>query len=687
MIATLTSRPLILAAAVMLAAHSSAQTTAFDPVTALEQAVQLADIQNDPVGAKDFLEKLTGPEIPAKIREQAKARLAKMNPTIELNLGPGVKAFDGFVQYDNKKNPLDLPPKAAPLSQARAVLVRVDPNEVLTHVLKVRLNAMEPSAKEWLVSRGVVFDEGASAVFNTSTKSLVVKNKRSELDKVAAILDQLSRPAPERISSPVPQKLAKQLEQIIAKIDVKDAPAEAALKQISEQSSIAFHYKPGTSNASLTLQLKSVPASVAINYVAELANLEVSYHADGVHLGARGDSTPRPTAEARLTEAMNLLMTSGADDRSVLVDAAIDGMAKSLSPHGEYRSENDDRAFQTAMQHNLVGIGAMLGGGKVITIQQVVRGSPAERAGLTAGLEIADIDGRTPFALGSKLDKIVAAIRGAAGTTVTLRLKAPDGTLRTVEIVRETIPLDTPTVTPIGSTSTLWVKEVDGDTPVSKADLDKARSWWVDKNAGIAGVAIKALTPKLTAEVRAALETPELKEEPLRGLIIDLTFNGGGSLDEAVGVADLFLNNGVVVTSKYADKEDVKSATAGEMLAGVPIVVLVNGGTASGAEVIAAALQDHHRATIIGRRTYGKGEVMTLKTLKSGGSIKTPLAELLRASGKGLERREGMSEPDDWGVTPDIIAGEESLASDVPANRKLMVEAALAHFKTLDAKK
>lgn len=599
---TLTTRSLILLAAVTLAAYSSAQTPALDPVTALEQAVQLADIQNDPKGAKAFLEKLAGPEIPAKIRDQAKARLAKMNPTIDLNLGPGVKAFEGEIEYEKGKIKDLFVKKTDPPGQ--------DNGDGPSYTIfgQVKRQGKYPLIGEMTLADAIQAAGGLSAMANGTHGKLV----RREGDT--------------------------------SKFLVVDFTNDGATP-----------LKPGDSVI--------VP-----------------------------ESLPAAPATERLEEAMDLLMTSGANDRSVLVDAAIDGMAKSLSRRGEYLSKNQEAEFNRVMKNNLIGIGALLGREETaFVIKGIVKNGPAEKSGLVVGSEIMEVDGKTPFGLGGTLENLVAAIRGPSDTRVNLSLKEPDGKLRKVELERRTIELDEPNVRQIGAPSSLFVHHVKAEQPVSKKDIEAANSWWVDEASGIAGVRLSAIPTAVAEELRKVLAAPVFKDKPARGLIIDLRDNGGGSLEEAVGIVDLFVNDGVVVSVKSRDKTEMKAATPSEMLAGVPIVVLINEGTASGAEVIAAALQDFHRATVIGRRSLGVAEVMTLKHLKSGGSMKLPLSELLRPSGKGLDRQIGMTESDAWGVTPDVVVpgvgGRLPASTEITQDWQNMVNAALTHFKSLNAKK
>src|SRR5687767_5435665 len=153
-------------------------------------------------------------------------------------------------------------------------------------------------------------------------------------------------------------------------------------------------------------------------------------------------------------------------------------------------------------------------------------------------------------------------------------------------------------------------------------------------------------------EMETALK--DLQGRGLKALILDLRSNPGGGLAEAVNIADLFVENGTIVTVKGRASEKVYAAKAEGTFAGFPIALLVNRQTASAAEIIAACLQDHQRAVVVGERTYGQAIVRAVLPLKSGvGALKLPVSAYYRPSGKNVNRYPGAVDTDDWGVTPD----------------------------------
>jgi len=167
------------------------------------------------------------------------------------------------------------------------------------------------------------------------------------------------------------------------------------------------------------------------------------------------------------------------------------------------------------------------------------------------------------------------------------------------------------------------------------------------------------------AEMRAALE--DLKARGMKSLVLDLRNNPGGSLDEAIKVADLFLASGRILTVKGRDGEKTYDAKFENTFSGFPIVALVNRKTASAAEIIAGALQDHGRAVIVGERTFGQGIVRSLLPLKGGiGALKLPVAAYYRPSGRNVNRYPQSKETDEWGVLPnagcEIAMTDEELA-------------------------
>lgn len=281
-----------------------------------------------------------------------------------------------------------------------------------------------------------------------------------------------------------------------------------------------------------------------------------------------------------------------------------------------------------------------------------VAGSPAWRAGIAAGDRIVAIDGVATT--GMRLRDAVGALRGAAGTDVVLEVAPPAGDAsetrdergalvasRRLELRRETLRTET----------------LAGD----RRRADGSWDFFLEGEEGIALVRVggfSASTPddldRACAEIAAA--------GPPRALILDLRGNRGGLLAAAVEVCDRFLDDGVIVSTRRRDAEpdrfEVRRALPGALFDAVPMVVLVDGLTASSAEIVAACLQDHGRAVVIGSRTFGKGTVQSTVPLSDGRSaLRMTTAEYLRPSLANIHRHPHHDDADVWGVSPD--AGHE----------------------------
>jgi carboxyl-terminal processing protease len=239
--------------------------------------------------------------------------------------------------------------------------------------------------------------------------------------------------------------------------------------------------------------------------------------------------------------------------------------------------------------------------------------SPAQRADVLPGDRITSVDGLS--LRGERLGDLVQKLRGPAGTRVALHL-IRDDTGRDVELTREQIDLASISIT--------------------------------EPRAGILLLRVSLFHDRTAKEIREAISTALEKATPLRGLVLDLRGNPGGLLTSAVEVSDLFIDQGLIVrTAGRSDESHVSyAATSGDVIAGLPIGVLIDAGTASAAEVVAAALQDHERAVIFGTRSYGKGSVQTLFRVPGERGIKLTTARYFGPSGRSI---------DGIGVEPDVI--------------------------------
>jgi carboxyl-terminal processing protease len=242
----------------------------------------------------------------------------------------------------------------------------------------------------------------------------------------------------------------------------------------------------------------------------------------------------------------------------------------------------------------------------------------------------------------NQLATAVQLLRGPVGTAVTVGVKrAGSDDLHEIKLIRNTIRL--PSV--LG----------DHRKPDQKWDF------MMDDQRKVGYIRLTYIGKQSAEEMRAALD--DLEARGMKALILDLRNGPGGLLDGAVAISDLFVAAGRIVTVKGRGGETVYDAKPKGTLTGFPVALLVNRKTASAAEIVAACLQDHQRAVVIGERTFGQGIVRSLFQLKSGvGALKLPVAAYYRPSGKSMNRYPDSKDADDWGVTPD--AGYEITFTD-----------------------
>jgi carboxyl-terminal processing protease len=310
--------------------------------------------------------------------------------------------------------------------------------------------------------------------------------------------------------------------------------------------------------------------------------------------------------------------------RGQLEEAAVEGMVASLDPHSEFldAAAYDEMRVSTAGTYSGVGIEVTEeeGSGRIVVVAPI-EGSPADRAGVRAGDALLEVEGK-PVAPGS-LDQTIARMRGLAGSRVSIVIdrKGEPEPLR-FELERSEVHVRTVRAERLpGGYGYVRVSHFSDSTP---GDFDGA-----------------------IVELQAAAGA-----SPLRGLVLDLRDNPGGVLESAVSVADSFLDSGMIVRAdgRTPDARFEMDATPGDLLHGAPVVVLVDGGSASGAEIVAGALRDHGRATLMGERTYGKGSVQTVMPLRDGEALKLTTSRYFTPSGRSIQAR-GL-EPDVRVATP-----------------------------------
>jgi carboxyl-terminal processing protease len=331
----------------------------------------------------------------------------------------------------------------------------------------------------------------------------------------------------------------------------------------------------------------------------------------------------------------------------VLEQAAVEGMVESLDPHSTFldAAEFDEMQVSTAGSYSGVGIEVAEQDGKVLVVAPI-EGSPAEHAGVKTGDVLLEVDGQAvePGAL----DQAIERMRGHAGSSVHLVL-ARDGEPEPLEfeLQRSEVHVHTVRAEPLpGRYGYVRITHFSDSTP---GDFDAA-----------------------------VLALQSASQAPLRGLVLDLRDNPGGVLESAVGVADSFLDSGIIVRAdgRTSEARFEMDATEGDLLAGAPVVVLVDRGSASGAEIVAGALRDHGRATLMGERTFGKGSVQTVMPLSNGEALKLTTSRYYTPSGRSIQER---------GLEPDVkiaaLAHESPHAFDRNPGSDPAVRSALQYLR------
>jgi len=303
-------------------------------------------------------------------------------------------------------------------------------------------------------------------------------------------------------------------------------------------------------------------------------------------------------------------------DEKKLVQNAINGMLTSLDPHSSYMDAEAAKDMRVSTKGEFGGLGIEVTmDNDVIKVIAPIDDTPAAKAGVLAGDLIVKIDGDD--IRGQSLTDAVDKMRGEAGTSIKLTLvrKGADK--------------------PIELTVTRAVIKV------------KAVRYRVEKDVGY--VRVIQFTEQTYDDLKKAIADIQSKvpDNKLKGYVLDLRLNPGGLLDQAVSVSDAFLDKGEIVSTRGRDPQDVMrfDAHPGDLTHGKPIVVLVNGGSASAAEIVAGALQDHRRATVLGTQSFGKGSVQTIIPLGENGALRLTTALYYTPAGRSIQGK---------GITPDI---------------------------------
>ncbi|MGD9125928.1 MAG: S41 family peptidase [Planctomycetia bacterium] len=320
--------------------------------------------------------------------------------------------------------------------------------------------------------------------------------------------------------------------------------------------------------------------------------------------------------------------------RRELIEAAIEGVLRKLDdPYSTYINPEKLSDFCSAIEHEFGGIGIRVGmeNGQLTVISPMVN-TPAQKAGILAGDHILKIDGKPTKGL--SLDAAVEMLQGKIGSDVTLKVvHRYNRAIETITVTRHRIVVET----------------VQGD----RRKPDGQWNYFLEGADKIGYVHITGFSRTTPDELRKVLQ--QLTDNGARAIILDLRFNPGGLLSSAVEVSDLFLPKGRIVSiAGRSTKKRSWDARKEGTFETIPVVVLVNHYTASAAEIVAAALQDNNRATVMGERTWGKGSVQNIIALEHGHSaLKLTTSAYHRPNGENIHRFPDAKEEDKWGVTPD----------------------------------
>ena len=336
-------------------------------------------------------------------------------------------------------------------------------------------------------------------------------------------------------------------------------------------------------------------------------------------------------------------------DDETLYESAISGLLAPLGDSGTFYVDPTTYQVSVGPGGTFEGIGATVSQqGSDIVIVAPISDTPAERAGLRSGDVILGVDGESTE--GWSVDKAVLKIRGPRGTDVTLTIRHPDGQVEDVTITRDEIRVESVSVVPPGGV----LEDAEGN-PVTD----------------IAYIRIREFTALTREQLQPLLE--EIRRSGKRGLILDLRANPGGLLSTTVDVANMFLDSGIILFEVDKEGEELAfNARPGGEGVDIPLVVLVDRFSASGAEVLAAALKDNGRAALIGEKTFGKGTVNVSRNLDDGGALFVSIARWLTPERIQI---------DGVGIRPDIEAVLSD--EDIDLRRDSQLHRAVEHLRGL----
>ena len=325
------------------------------------------------------------------------------------------------------------------------------------------------------------------------------------------------------------------------------------------------------------------------------------------------------------TEVIELVQKNYVDevDSQDLIEKAVQGMVRSLDPHSALLPPEafEDLSIDTKGKFTGIGIHITMRNGFVTVISPIV-GTPAHKAGIRAMDRIVKVDGKPV----DELRQAVNLMRGPKGTKVNVTVLR-EGAKEPLEfnLVRDVIPIESVKVSAL--------------------------------KPGYGYIRITNFNSSTTKDLQKALDKMENGEQTLKGLVLDFRDNGGGLLEQAIRVSDLFLNEGTILSIKGRQKRNTRVFKAKPLKAerDYPIVALINGGSASASEIVVGALQDHNRALVLGTTSFGKGSVQTVENLRNGYGLKLTIARYYTPSGNSIQAR---------GIEPDIVLNHKLIETE-----------------------